>query len=387
MQTSAYLLWSSMFVSGVGGGVSDGRVSPAPGTSSAVHYSPGAGAGYDYGPGTTPGSTSDPEEPGYTEMYECDEAAAWTGDLEEDCVDGDDTACEELSDAYATYAAICGHEYDDYEDRMPEECDEIDEWIIDLEDDCDGGDDGACDDLTEAYDAACGDTPTDLGECTVEDVEEKELECECDSKREAHDFVVKTFNSNIRELRTMIALLDDARRRLDRAEHELLGTTDKYVAKIAGRCALAGIEGAVVGKGINLTRAACADGVFGAQCLAAGFTVKEVTKYVATSNAAKASVHALLSGTLKITAEVAKDEDTGWIRFIPVVGEWCSANKWSKKVFSAPDLIREIGNQKIRVMRKKHELLGDIRRIEEMIREANDNLREEGCSDVGPMVP
>lgn len=40
---------------------------------------------------------------------------------------------------------------------------------------------------------------------------------------------------------------------------------------------------------------------------------------------------------------------------------------------------RLIGNQKIEVMKKRNELRVEMRKIERMIREANDPLREEAC--------
>ena len=388
LQSSAYLLISSMFVSGVDGGAAGPAKAVRTEAPSAVHYSPGldygsgSGTGEPSGSGwtSTPESISESEGLGDTDLVECDEMAEWAHELEGDCDDGDDMACDDLDDAYAEYGDLCGAPIDSDEGTVLDECDEIVAWIVELEEQCEAGDEVACDGLEETYDtydADCADMP--LGECTEAALVVKQHECECESKREAHAFVIKTLNENHRELKRLMDMLGESLHQLNDAERELLGASDYYVAKILGECTVAGLEAAALGKSIQVGKAACAEGVFGAQCLAAGFTVKEVTKYLATNKAVRAGVFELVKGSLEIAVEVAGEDDPRFVKVVPVLNRWCKSFDWSKKIFGAPDMIRLIGNQRIEVMKKRNELRVEMRKIERMIREANDQLREEGC--------
>ena len=388
LQSSAYLLISSMFVSGVDGGTAGPAHAVRTEAPSAVHYSPGLDYGAGSGAGehsgsewsSTPEAISESEGFGEADLVECDEMAEWAHDLEGDCDDGDDVACDDLDDAYAEYGDLCGEPIDSDEGSILDECEEIVAWIVELEEQCEDGDEVACDGLEETYDtydADCADMP--LGECSEAELVAKQHDCECESKREAHAFVIKTLNENHKELKALMDVLGESMNQLNAAERDLLGASDYYAAKILGQCTVAGLEAAALGKSIHVGKAACAEGVFGAQCIAAGFTVKEVTKYMATNKAVRAGVFELVKGSLEIAAEVAGDDDPGVVKVIPLLNRWCESFDWSTKVFGARDMIRLIGNQKIEVMKKRNELRVEMRKIERMIREANDQLREEGC--------
>ena len=142
---------------------------------------------------------------------------------------------------------------------------------------------------------------------------------------------------------------------------------------------MAGIEGAAVGYTIQTWGSACATGLFGAQCVQAGFEVKEVMEYVAKNKVVQEAVFELLHGSMEITGKVLSDEEESLVFSIPIVGQWCKSYNWSKKVFDTPGLIREIGSQRLELLRHKQIALTELRKIEDSIERAEQKLEDDGC--------
>jgi hypothetical protein len=150
-------------------------------------------------------------------------------------------------------------------------------------------------------------------------------QCNCQTATSAFNEVTGVINANISALNAYRAELSAKIAQLNAAEQALLGMANSFEIQMVGRCTIGALEAVAVGKAVTSLRAVCATGSFAAQCVAAGFTTKEVVSYVARQEAVRQAVIAVATETAAITAKVSTNETPGWTQYIPIVGSVCSA--------------------------------------------------------------
>ena len=187
--------------------------------------------------------------------------------------------------------------------------------------------------------------------------------------------MASVINANIMALQTIDQQLSAQWRELDAAEHELVHAGDSFEIQMVARCTVAALEAVAVAKTVTAVRALCTEGVFVAQCAAVGLTTKEITQYVVKTTAVRSAAIAVTTQSAAIIAKSRIGTSPGWTRPIPIVGSVCDAYNYSNRVFTAPQLIAELGNQKAAIQRLKGQIAALIREQQAKLKAADDERK------------
>ncbi len=186
--------------------------------------------------------------------------------------------------------------------------------------------------------------------------------------------VLAALRQNRAELMGFKSILSGRFAELTAAEQKLLGVTDNFTLKLAGTCTVAALEAVAVGKLLGTAKGACSAGTFAYQCSRVGFTSKEITTYVARNKEVQAAVAAIALQSAAVTAKSSTPGSTGVVSYIPIVGQVCKAYNWGNQIFTAPDVIAEIGRSKAQIMREQGKVDALIRETDRLIQETQDKL-------------
>ena len=113
----------------------------------------------------------------------------------------------------------------------------------------------------------------------------------------------------------------------------------------------------------------------------------KIAKYLIDKISVKEATKDLLITSVALLSRYhLPEEKKPWYYNIPIVGGWCSAYDSSTVVFTAPEVLDELGRNKVRVMRE----ISKLERMLEKEKEAIKALREqiaEACDDPAPIFP
>ncbi len=219
-----------------------------------------------------------------------------------------------------------------------------------------------------------GSTPRDAGAPPTCDFAAATASCQKKEERAYLQAVLQALQQNRAELVGFKAILSGRFAELDAAEKRLLGVTDHFTLKLAGTCTVAALEAVAVGKLLGTAKGACSVGGFAYECSRVGFTTKEITTYVARNKEVQAAVAAIALQSAAVTAKSNTPGSAGVVSYIPIVGQICKAYDWGTQIFSAPDLIAEIGRSKAQIMREQGKVDALIRDTDRLIQETQDKL-------------
>ncbi|MFL2937426.1 MAG: hypothetical protein ACJZ7Z_12050 [Myxococcota bacterium] len=223
-------------------------------------------------------------------------------------------------------------------------------------------------------------------QCTQQDLDEKEPDCACASAEELEKLIA-VHEANINTIAFSITALKQTSAGLTAAMNGVSSRVENFEYEIGGRCLLAGIEGYGVGKLLTTYRAACGHVGFAAQCKAAGFTNKEIAKYLVTKKSIEKATEGLIITSLTLIAKHGlPGEQKPWYYNIPLVGGWCGAYSASKAVFTAPQVLDELGRNRARVTREIIKLNRMLREEQEAIQALKKQIAD-ACNDPAPMFP
>lgn len=218
-----------------------------------------------------------------------------------------------------------------------------------------------------------GSTPRDAGAPTCDVVAATSF-CQKQEDRAYLLDVLAALQRNRAELMGFKSILSGKYAELDAAEKKLLGVTDNFTLKLAGTCTVAALEAMAVGKLLGTAKGACSAGTFAYQCSRVGFTSKEITTYLARNKEVQGAVAAIALQTAAVTAKSNTPGSSGVVSYIPIVGQVCKAYNWGTQIFTAPDVIAEIGRSKAQIMREQGKVDALIRDTDRLIKETQDKL-------------
>ena len=180
-------------------------------------------------------------------------------------------------------------------------------------------------------------------------------------------------------LRTVSQQLTNNMAAIDKEIARLLGTTDNFTLRLVSACAKNALEARTLGINVNKVGAACAQGAFGYRCVVEGAaTAKEVTKYLWQNKEVRAALLTVTQQTATFAWKTAQGQEP-WHYHLPIWGNACRANIWGKEIFSAADLIEELGMSRRNLQRANFQIMQLIQANDLKIKAVQAELTRLGC--------
>ena len=160
----------------------------------------------------------------------------------------------------------------------------------------------------------------------------------------------------------------------------LLHSSDNFLFRTFGLCVKNALEARTLALGASSMRAACAQGNFGWQCIAQGAaTPKEVMTYLAQNKDVQNAVMAITTQTATFVVKSSQPGKQPATYSLPVIGNTCAAYNWSDQIFSAPQLIENLGVSQRNLQKASYKIKKLMDENNKKIQAVQAELRKLGC--------